>query len=699
MLKFLRKYNKWILVVAASFLMVAFLAPQAIQQWGQNQEKRVVARLGEERVRARDLRIAGAESRLAELALPPGFLDDRDKRTHWLLLRSEAERGGYVAGAADGAKLLENMAQRLGYEMGFQRWLSESFGTLPQQFLSQIRGQVERQWRSQWLADQAMQDALVEQGRSSIMRQVETPMTELELYRALGRVRGVQRMLTEWTQAGALSERRALTEIRELGRQAWGRAVFLPARDLAGGVAEPTEQEIQAHFERFDDVSPQEGQYGFGYTLPARIKLETLTLDRAAIEEAITPDAIEVRKVWASDREPEGRYPAAFSEAREAVEAEVRGRIAGNVMDVARQAVGAALWPQIRQLDEQGAYRVVTDEYLAQRPSPEDVAQTVKQRVAEASFPLAAGGKVEIPAPVVRVYDRWLTGRDIGELEELGAASLQYAGGRVPMSQALLEVREIAGANNLGLQQGITPVHMPAATPDGNLIYYTVLETRPQSAPDSIDEIRERVVEDLKALLAYEALREEQESYRSLAIAEGLEAAAGRFAEAAGEGEGGEVEPPPVTGEVRFTTQGALQDGAPINELSHEVVLEAVLDAAEELDPSAPPGELPPEVTLVAAPVDLELGVALVRVLAVRPITREAVRSDAVALTRFVLDRELAEAGIGEHPFGLDSLRKRLNYVDLDRRDRDDGAPGGEEGEEGGSADGAGAPEPGPDAG
>src|SRR5690606_23149994 len=112
-------------VVAGCFLMVAFLAPQAIQQWGQNQEKRVVGRIGEDRVRLRDLRLAGAEARLAEMALPAGLLDERDKPAHWLLLRTEADRAGYIAGAGDGAALLDEMARQVGYEMGFQQFTQQ----------------------------------------------------------------------------------------------------------------------------------------------------------------------------------------------------------------------------------------------------------------------------------------------------------------------------------------------------------------------------------------------------------------------------------------------------------------------------------------------------------------------------------------------------------------------------------------------
>ena len=41
MLKFLRKYNKWIMVFGGSLLMIAFLAPQAIQNLPKLRDKTV----------------------------------------------------------------------------------------------------------------------------------------------------------------------------------------------------------------------------------------------------------------------------------------------------------------------------------------------------------------------------------------------------------------------------------------------------------------------------------------------------------------------------------------------------------------------------------------------------------------------------------------------------------------------------------
>ncbi|MFG0325641.1 MAG: hypothetical protein ACF8SC_00025 [Phycisphaerales bacterium JB037] len=669
MLKFLRKYNKWVLVVAACFLMVAFLAPQAIQQWGRNLDKRVVGRIGDQAVRVRDLRDAGAEASLAELALIPGLLDEREKTIHWLLLRTEAERSGFMASTGDGRALVDELASQIGYEIGLRNYVANEMG-LPLQFLAQFRAQIEPQWRNQWLADESLQAAYTQQGRRFVEQSAGGIATDTELYESMARIRGVQRMIEQWTLAGALSDRRALREIKEAGREAWARAVFLPASDLAAGVPEPTDDELVAHYERFSAVTPDDGEFGFGYTLPARIKFETLLLDRSAIEDAITPDAIEVRKLWQSQKAPAGSYPADFAAAKPAVEADLKAQIADRVIDVARQAIGAALLPGIRELDSEGRYRVVTDAYRSQRPSLADVAQAVRQQVAEASFPLASGGTVDMPAPVVTIHDRWLTADEIAQLPAVGRAAMQLGGGRLSLAQALFQVRELAGENVLALQQGLPAVQTPANLPDGSLVYFTVLDTRPQSPPDSMEEIRDRVLEDLRTLRAYEALKSSLDEYRSLAVSEGLDAAAQRFAEARADADPAQAEAPPPTvfDEVRFTPQTVLlsQLGVPADNLNFQEVRDAVLSAADTIDPSTPLDAIDAGVATVATTVDSAMGLAIVRILAPRPVTREQLRAQALGYTQLVMSNEFAEVRTDENPFSLAALTQRLKYVDLE---------------------------------
>lgn len=46
MLKFLRKYQAWIMAVGGSLLMIAFLLPQAIQRFGNMARNKPVFQIG-----------------------------------------------------------------------------------------------------------------------------------------------------------------------------------------------------------------------------------------------------------------------------------------------------------------------------------------------------------------------------------------------------------------------------------------------------------------------------------------------------------------------------------------------------------------------------------------------------------------------------------------------------------------------------
>ena len=120
MLKVLRKYNKVILAVFGTMLMVAFLMPQAIQQLGKARMSRAVAIMDGHKVTAKQMDVA-----VRELTALREFFDklgrkiplalDKDNRTdHWLLLSREAQQEGLVGGAGEGATLLPIVAQALG---------------------------------------------------------------------------------------------------------------------------------------------------------------------------------------------------------------------------------------------------------------------------------------------------------------------------------------------------------------------------------------------------------------------------------------------------------------------------------------------------------------------------------------------------------------------------------------------------------
>lgn len=193
MLKFLRKYNKIILVVGGCFLMVAFLLPTALTQGGGMQNPKVV-RIGDHVVRAKEYGSASAKVQLYEnLNILSGFIDRKENPVqHWLMLLHAAREGGFVGGPTDGAEVLNTY--------------------------------------------------LSPQDRDVIIQRIGADAA----YEALAEWRGVVRMLSTYTGAGRLSEAEAQLLALELFDEAQVNVAVLKP-EVVEGVSEPTEEEILAH--------------------------------------------------------------------------------------------------------------------------------------------------------------------------------------------------------------------------------------------------------------------------------------------------------------------------------------------------------------------------------------------------------------------------------------------------------------------
>ncbi len=106
MVKVLRKYNKYILVVGGSLLMVAFLMPTAINELRTDPMKQVVAHIGDDGVRQRELFDAETNFRAVKTVMPAFLFGAIGTPivdgAHWYLLAREARAGGFVGGEQDG---------------------------------------------------------------------------------------------------------------------------------------------------------------------------------------------------------------------------------------------------------------------------------------------------------------------------------------------------------------------------------------------------------------------------------------------------------------------------------------------------------------------------------------------------------------------------------------------------------------------
>ena len=117
MLKFLRQYNQWILVVGGTLLLITFLMPNAIQELAQQNAVSGVtwATYSGGAVTGADLDKSRQELRVIEAmgnTVVNGLGAEKDP-AHWWLLVHEAKEAGLVGGTGEGEAALAQIASSL----------------------------------------------------------------------------------------------------------------------------------------------------------------------------------------------------------------------------------------------------------------------------------------------------------------------------------------------------------------------------------------------------------------------------------------------------------------------------------------------------------------------------------------------------------------------------------------------------------
>ncbi|MDX2147999.1 MAG: hypothetical protein SFZ23_10795 [Planctomycetota bacterium] len=673
MVKFLRKNGKFFLVGFGILLMISFLAPQ---QCGQPSPADItVATLGGKKVTAEDMENTARRFSAVQDALTvvPVLSQIRDE-TQWYLLVQEAKNAGLVGGDADGAEWLSQLAVLSAqqaerflisqFERGFNQELFQQY--------QEMFGDSQKREATLARAEQEFQ-----QLRATLTSGERAVISPIEFDRGLAEARGVQRLLEAYLGAATLSDRRFVKEARRLSDAVVLDYVLIPATVKQNAIAEPTPEQVQAHYEKYREAEPGSGELGFGYRQPPVVKVEYVVLDPAALSGTVTLDPVEVNARWRSNRT---RYPGEFWNEREKVEKDMRDdRVRALMSDAERAARGAVL-ESTRLLTERRPYFELppASEWDAKRPKAEMIAQRVVDELKKTQ-------KVSIALPeVVRRDDTWLSEQDLSALPGIGASSLALGGRSVPFSQLAMQVRELAGDNTLGLQVGLPYIAGVTSDAEGKRYLFTIIAARKAQAPDSLSEVSQRVVADVKQQLAFEALLSERDQIEQLAENEGLEAVGKRYAvtpPAGPDGSQPEPRPLPVRREVQ-ATRDQIRGGEAV--LNRPEFLGAIQAAAQGVDPLAPP--LDPAALgdsvrnrVIALPIPGGLGVAALRVVATRPLTIEEARQTHDQGFIQILGTELREAskeGSVLEPFTLASLTARLNYVPR-RQGREEATPSG----------------------
>lgn len=465
MFKFLRKYNKYILAVGGTLLLITFLIPFAFTQLlpalGRGGTWATVGDDHPQKISTNELSRIQRELQLIQNLGPIPALDTIDTPQYWYLLVREADEAGLI-GPANLFANTEQMASQLAI-------LSAATGESP-----------------------------------SFIRET------------LARIQGVQRLVQLYADVGKYSDRRLRQRARRMFHMVSASTVVIEA-SAPDDPIEFTDRQLQEQLDAYADVVPGEGEKGFGYRLPDRAKIEWLEVPadqvRAMVEQSGDLNPVALRKHWKRNEDRLGT-PDPASAVPEAVREDLLSTLTEKRLEQIAKFANDQLRLSRRGLSQRAGYLELPDDWQG-------------LDLKELALRIQAEFGVSLPR-YQAVGNRWLTAEDLAELPDVGLAATDKFG-TTPMAlpELVMSARELSGSSTITLQEGVAGP--PLRGEDGSIFLFRIVDTDGSRPPDSIDEVRDELVADLNRLAHFERLEADVERIRQDAIDEGLLAVAVRY--------------------------------------------------------------------------------------------------------------------------------------------------------------------------
>lgn len=466
MFKFLRRYSKWILAVGGTLLLVTFLIPYAFQGLGQMAATRGAtwATMGPDdtKVSVYDQSLLQREKRIIDLLNPSQRVQQVtiESVQHWFLLSHMAEEVGLVGGQQEALSLL---------------------GETPEIVLGSINQQT---------GDPA--DFILQ---------------------TVAKYRGVNRLVALFSSAGHFSDRRLRQQAKELFHSTSAKFVVIPSA-AEDATMEPTEEQIKAQYEKYADMLPGEGDRGFGYKLPNRVKLEWIKVNAEAVRATVksSPDYndIALRKHWRAN--PDSRFPAVPENGGpipEIVKTDLEQVLFNKKMDEITRFIADYLRDATRGLARAGSYYNLPEDWEARRPKLPALAAKLQEEFG-----------LELPA-YQSIGDRWLSAEDVSKLEGVGTATTDHFGTQaMPLATIVRQLKEFGDPIDAVVQEGVAGPPLRDAL--GSIYIFRITATDASRRANGVDEVREQVVNDLKRVADYDQIVANKAALESKARAEGV---------------------------------------------------------------------------------------------------------------------------------------------------------------------------------
>ncbi|MBI1368219.1 MAG: hypothetical protein GC162_06145 [Planctomycetes bacterium] len=614
MLKFFAKYNKIILVVGGSLLMVIFLLPAGGRFLQPDPGNQTIGRVDGTKITLREQQEAAAEIELVNRLLPQlqGALPH--DALHWLLLVKEARKNGLYVAAEQVHPFLDQMAAN-----GVN-----------------VAAMLQANGASVDFAVQALQHLEMIEGLSRLITAAEHP-----------------------------SEPRLAHFAQDIHSTATADVVGIDADFLGADAPKPTNDDIQKLFAEYkDDIPGRSEPYGFGYRLPARVKLEYLSVPLKRVANSITVDEVEAQKYYAThpedympapaadekkdDKAAAPKEPLPYRQVRDRVIAAVTDKMAKEKQDRIVKQIVAMVAEHNRQLkrDEQN-YLILTPEHTPL------AYETITQQIQK---------DFGVLLDVIRVEGRWLTFSDIRKLEGFGGAGFEMAGKQVNVLPYIASIKQFDPnpANplvNLRLQVNVSSRAVSDGA--GNQYIFRVLVADPAHEPKLLDEVLDDVTRDAKRLAAYNLLKDRTDKILERVKTDGLDKVAEAYktkVEKVG----------PFSGRDQQTM---MMSGGKLEVPTLPVVgkskafVEQVFDMCQKAQTAGGIAKAPADQTLAVIPIDTAQKVVIVKLVSYEPIDEGTYERLKPMFARGLIQSNATALTADYSPLTLDALKKRLNYV------------------------------------
>ena len=498
MLKFFHKYMKYILVGIVSLLMVAFLV-QGAMEWlvEPNQSNITIGQIGDTKIKVGDEQAAQLELNLLKsLALPPLSSLAEVDRMAWLLIQHDARAMGLSASQYE----ISTMLQSMGMDEATLPAFRAALGGRHEQIQTAIYNWlIARQYEEliYGLAHIELSERLDSYQQFSQFGQSNPYLLHLMLTITRGHPR-----LSEPVMRHFLFDRLAMVQIK---------AIKIDSNRHMGQIDPPTEQTLRNLFESYKGNLPDEGKMGYRFSDQIQLEYLSIPIDRIiTITEVSDADAMTYYDNNREDYrgEPDSDSPQGkelvyqeYDQVRDQIMSKLRQDRASQLGRQMIKAAQAMLMDQVQSFPKTNGYY---DRPTDWRPmSLTEVAKALQL-------------KFGVSTDVVLDDNRWLDRNEAADLPGIGQSRMVI--GREVHSfidyafsvQEILKDKKDSSLSLMRLQTKL-PSQMLINASNRNLYCFRLVNARPNRIPQSLDEVREKVIEDANQQAAYEKLIAEKE--------------------------------------------------------------------------------------------------------------------------------------------------------------------------------------------